>query len=216
MTRRAQKWSTIWVCVLAIGATGAIAWLAGVKWQFIPRRWEQVDPGVYRSAAIAPRLVKPTWQAHSIKVVVVLGRDKPGRDDQANERSMAQELGVERVVFPLDGKGTGAPASYVGALTCIIQARREGKPVVVHCTEGIHRTGGVVALYRVLVDGWSGPAAYAELMTHRVPADSPLIPYLNQHVGEIAQALVDQGALDRIPHPLPVFSAEALANDPRR
>ena len=184
----------------------AAAWSGGVKWWFVPKRWEAVEPGVlYRSAAIDPRLLKPMWEKNGIKTVVVMGHDKPGNRQHESERRVASELGIERVLFPLDGKGMGKSSSYVSALALILHAEREKKPVLVHCAEGVYRTGGVIALYRVLIQGWTGPDAYQEMVDRGVKTDSPLIPYLNEHLLEIATALVEQGETDHIPDPLPVI-----------
>jgi protein tyrosine/serine phosphatase len=50
----------------------------------------------------------------------------------------------------------------VGALRTLRQAMSEG-PVLLHCQHGADRTGLISALYRLVYDGWSKPAALDEM-----------------------------------------------------
>lgn len=49
------------------------------------------------------------------------------------------------------------------ALQALLHAMAEG-PVLVHCTHGADRTGLIIALWRVLYQGWSRQAALDELV----------------------------------------------------
>jgi protein tyrosine/serine phosphatase len=40
---------------------------------------------------------------------------------------------------------------------------RERRPLLVHCQHGADRTGGVLAMYRIVVQGWSKPDALEEM-----------------------------------------------------
>ena len=40
------------------------------------------------------------------------------------------------------------------------------QPVYVHCTEGVDRTGLIIALYRVIEQGWAPKDAHDEMMAH--------------------------------------------------
>ena len=53
-------------------------------------------------------------------------------------------------------------AKIVQALRALRDAQSSG-PVLVHCTHGADRTGMIIALWRMLYQGWSRPDALNEL-----------------------------------------------------
>lgn len=210
VTPRAKK-RTSWVLIVAlvVAAGGVTAWATGVKRHVFPRHWEVVEPGmIYRSGEISSTLVQRTWRNNNIKTVINLqGGDRPDEPAHKAAAQAAEQLGIERLFFPLIGDGTGEIKSYVGAIKAIVDSRAENKPCVVHCAAGTYRTGGVVACYRVLIEGWSGQAAYQEMIDEGVKArpDTPILVFLNANIGEIAQQLVEAGVIEEAPNPLPVF-----------
>jgi len=202
---------SIWPLIIVINlvAIAAIAWFAGAKRYFIPRHWEVVDTGmVYRSGELSSALVKKTWEKNHIKRVInLMGPEGDNPTDAKAAEEAARMLGIKQQFFPLIGDGTGEVENYVAAVKAIVEARAQKEPVVVHCATGTYRTGGVIAAYRTLVQGWSGQAAYNEMIAEGVkpgPA-TPLVVYLNQHIGEIAVRLVEDGVIEKVPDPLPVF-----------
>jgi tyrosine-protein phosphatase SIW14 len=63
----------------------------------------------------------------------------------------------------------------------ITSAERTPRAVLVHCFAGIHRTGALVAVYRVLYDGYTPDEAVAELQSCGKPTTTyvgNLIPFL--------------------------------------
>jgi predicted protein tyrosine phosphatase len=97
---------------------------------------------------------------------------------------------------------------YIAAVEIMARNVRDGRPTLVHCHAGAQRTGGAVALYRVLIDRWTACQAVAEMNAfgHCANDNEKLLPYLNAHVGVVAQALVDRGVIDQTPSPLPTFA----------
>ena len=193
------------VLVVLVVIGGLVVWNQ-VKDRFIPRRWGVVEPGrVFRSGLLSKELVKRTLQKHGIGVVVSLINEERDRPDQDAERRVCAELGIRRVVLPLAGNGTGDITRYADAIEAILQARRESKPVLVHCVAGVSRTGGVIAMYRVLIEKRSPAEAYEEMCDYGYDGDHrpELLAYLNRHMGELAAMLVARGILDRVPNPLP-------------
>lgn len=190
--------------------TGAWAWNSSplnLRDRIYPKHLYEVEAGrLYRSGQLAPNLVESTLADLGIDLIVDLTHDRGDSDPaQLAERRAAAKLGIERVSFPLGGHGTGKVESYVGAVEAISRAEREGRQVLVHCRAGDRRTGGVLAAYQLLVQGESPAQARLEMdRFHRGSgADSPLARYLDLHLGEIADGLVQAGVIERVPDPLP-------------
>ena len=138
--------------------------------------------------------------------MIDLARDRWSDADARAERAAIERLGIRRLALErLDGSGRGDPASYVEALAAIAEAQRHDQRVLVHCSAGSERTGGVVMLVRTLFQGWSGPDAYAEYLRYRnrPPKSAGVAHYLDEHLAEIAAALVARGALGSLPGELP-------------
>ncbi len=198
--------------LLIVCALGGALWLwdSVVKDRVVPKRWAAVEGHrLYRSGQLSASLVQRTLARHGIKVIVALTADDPDSKDQQAEKNAAAALGIELLRFPLRGDGTGDVNQYIGAIAAVIQAERQGKPVLVHCAAGAQRTGGVVACFQLLVDRKPAAGVIRELRQHGWnPNRNPhLLPYLNENLAPIATALHDHGLLHDIPDPLPVLTA---------
>lgn len=199
---------------LGIGLLGAglYWWYDGGRYMFIPRRFDAVEDGIiYRSAQLHRRLIEDVLVEHGIQVIVDMEPDDPHDLDEQAEARIAKQLGIRKVdLLTLDGSGRGDPTDYVKALREMVQAKRTGTPILVHCAAGTQRTGTVVALYRMLFQEWDGPRAYAEYMSFRRnrPDRGHISAYLDRHTQAIAEALVRDGLLDAVPDPLPRFEPD--------
>jgi hypothetical protein len=73
-------------------------------------------------------------------------------------------------------------------------------------------------MYRLLVEGVSPEAAYRELdrFGSSPVAESPLLPYLNERMGELAALLVERGVIAAPPRPLPLLRPPPRATLPLR
>jgi protein tyrosine/serine phosphatase len=199
-----------WILAVCLVGGGVWFWDGVVKDRVIPKRWAVVEEGrIYRSGQLSAALVKKMLQRHGIQVIVSLNGAAPQDRDQQAEQKAAEELGVELLRFPLRGDGTGDVGHYTQAVAAVAEARRQGKPVLVHCAAGAQRTGGVIACYQLLLEHLPPAEVVAEMRQHGWdPRDNPaLLKYLNQNLGEIATRLREQGVIEEIPDPLPVLSA---------
>jgi protein tyrosine phosphatase (PTP) superfamily phosphohydrolase (DUF442 family) len=176
------------------------------KDRFVPRKWRVVEPGmIYASGQINQHLLRQLLIDNKIKRIVCLDADDPADPDVAEELRVAHDLGIERFVDPLSGDGTGDIRSYANAVTQMVQAQQQSKPVLVHCSSGAQRSNGATFYYRVFVEHWSAESASAEMLRNgHDPRSNPLlIPYLNAHMADMAALLVKRGVIDRAPDPLP-------------
>jgi protein-tyrosine phosphatase len=91
----------------------------------------------------------------------------------------------------------------VEALAGLLEARRQGEQVLVHCSAGSERTGLLVAFYRMLYQGWSGDRAYREYLDFRAhPPPKPKVSrYVRENWGTVARGLARRGWLDERPSP---------------
>ena len=117
--------------------------------------------------------------------------------DANAERATTAELGIPRLSFVLRGNGTGNPDRYPQAIAAIINADRQGKAVLVHCQSGAQRTSGVIAVYRMLVEGKSEAEAFAEAERygHDPKRNPELIPFVGAHLDQWKEQLAAEHLL---------------------
>lgn len=200
--RKLRGWHLLVVLLVVAGIVG---W-AEYRHEFFPKRFGVVEQGkLYRSGQISPRLIKSTLQNNHIKVVVDLTGPLPDDPAQKAEVAAAAELGIVHKRYPLGGDGTGDINQYIAALTDIHDSLKEHKPVLVHCSAGAQRTGGVVAAYRMLVQNWSPQQAQQEMTRYgwNPVKDRILTQYLNEHMQTLAEELKQKGIISQVPQPLP-------------
>jgi protein tyrosine phosphatase (PTP) superfamily phosphohydrolase (DUF442 family) len=203
----------IWA--LALLGIGLLAWYVTdriPRWKdlVVPRKLRVVEPGqIYASGQINRRLLRKVLTDRHIKVIVCLVDDQLDDPDVVAERQLANELGIERFNFPLEGDGSGDIRNYAAAVAKMVQSQRAGEPILVHCSSGAQRSNGAVFYYRVLVQGRDPADAAREMIRNgHDPRRNPmLIPYLNSHMAEMAKLLVDRDIIGRVPDPLPQIPA---------
>jgi len=195
----------VWPAILLLVGTIWL-WEDVVEDRVIPKRFGVVKEGqIYRSGQLSSSLVKRILLKYKIGVIVSLSGDSSGDVDKDAERQAAAELDIERLIFPLSGNGTGDINNYARAIAAICEAQKKQKPVLVHCTAGVQRTGGVIAAYRLLVEKENAPFVLAEMMRFgwNPKRNAYLLPYLNSHMEELAMLLQQMGVIDHVPPSLP-------------
>ncbi len=105
--------------------------------------------GVMRLAAIG------------VKTIIDLEDDD---DAVARERVWAANAGLFFIHEPMNGLETPRDGEVNDILAKLDDPTIQ--PLYVHCTEGVDRTGLIIALYRVIDEGWTPAAAHAEMMAH--------------------------------------------------
>jgi len=142
--------------------------------------------------------------------IVVLSAAGANPADVAAEESAAADLAIDRKIFPLSGDGTGNLDTYAAAVAAIDQAVKHHQPVLVHCVAGAQRTGGVIAVYQLLVEKRRPAQVMAQLRRygHDPTANPRLLNYLNDNMSELAQKLVDLGVIAQKPNPIPTLPVD--------
>jgi protein-tyrosine phosphatase len=189
-----RRFALIAVAIAIIGG-GIAAWFGGVRNQFLPKDFGVVEPGrIYRSGQISRRVLPQTLERYHIAVVVDLSSPNEPNGDAVAERQIDPAAGATHLYFPLAGNGLGKPQRYVDAITAITRCNRQGGAALVHCQAGSERTGGVIAVYRILVEGRPEAEAFAEMEKYGFsPRRNPnLIPFLEKHMDEWRRELVSE------------------------
>ncbi len=203
-----QKLGWLAIVVAAVVGLGFALWETVLEDRLIAKRFGVVVPGeVFRSGQISKWMLKPTLKKHGIQVIIDLNGVEIDDPHQAAEIDFINRTHFEHYRYRLSGDGIGDIRNYALALKTIQDCRAAHKPVLVHCSAGSQRTGGVVAMFRVLIQKQSSASAVAELENYDwTPGkDQVLLDYLNSHMAELAGLLVEMKVIDKVPDPLPVF-----------
>jgi protein tyrosine/serine phosphatase len=184
-------------------------WLEDGRHLVYPKNWGVVEEGrIYRSGRIHRRLIENVLREHGIEVVVDLAGTDGWDPNFQPERDAAKKLGIEHHTFSsLDGHGIGSLDEYEAAFAILLEARRDKRPILVHCGGGSERTGATFAWYRMLLHGWDGAQAYDEYLSYRSspPKTDALRTFVNEHFPEIVKRMQARGLIERVPDRLPVF-----------
>lgn len=94
--------------------------------------------------------------AKGIKTIIDLRDDAKGK-----MRKLAERAGMKYINLRLDDKVPPTPEESNLFLSLVND--QANWPVFVHCAGGRHRTGVLVAVYRMEIDGWNARQAYEEM-----------------------------------------------------
>jgi protein tyrosine phosphatase (PTP) superfamily phosphohydrolase (DUF442 family) len=117
-------------------------------------RFFRVSKNVYRGSQPTEPADYAALRELGIKTIVNL------RNDGMFEKNVAEQYGFRFLMFPMSAWTYPKENLVNGALEAL-RDERNG-PVFVHCLVGKDRTGLIVALYRVLDQGWTPTRAYYE------------------------------------------------------
>ncbi|MDJ0976589.1 MAG: tyrosine-protein phosphatase, partial [Planctomycetota bacterium] len=132
--------------LLFVGGVGLLVlWIDGWRNRYLPKNFGIVENGfIYRSGQVHGDLIEDVLKEHHIRAVIDVSGDT-GRSHEAEQLAVVERMGLERTtVEGLDGHGLGPIESYATAFTALVEARRAGKPALVHCRAGSERTGALV------------------------------------------------------------------------
>jgi protein tyrosine/serine phosphatase len=115
------------------------------------KNWYQLDEDVYRSLQPDRKGFEEVWNM-GIKTIINLRSNH-------SDASLIEGLGLNLVEIPMKASSF-TEDTVIAALRAI---RSSPKPVLVHCQHGADRTGVILAMYRIVFQGWAKEEALAEL-----------------------------------------------------
>ena len=111
---------------------------------------------IYRSAQPSPLLLRWLVAHHGIRTLINLRGKTPGF-----ESSFAASNRLRLYTFNLSASRPPQPADVERFLALLRDPANY--PLLVHCRNGVDRTGYMLGLYRVLEQGWSAEQSTAEM-----------------------------------------------------
>jgi protein tyrosine/serine phosphatase len=150
-----KRWMALILTIVAAGA-GFVVYEKHFAW----KRFDVVADGeIYRSGLLTESQLAQAIDRYQIKTVFSFTFSK----HDAHEH-VCDEKGVRRYFAYLPGDGVGPDDPYLRFLE--IASDPAHRPILVHCSAGVQRTGGAVALYRSVVQGWDFDKAIEEMIDH--------------------------------------------------
>jgi tyrosine-protein phosphatase SIW14 len=146
------------VVSLLLLMTGGASWWVYEKC-FAWKKFAVVADGIlYRSGLLRPEQLAEAIDRYQIKTVFSFTYS--GADDC---QKVCQEKKVRRYFAYLPGDGVGPDDPYLRFIE--IASDPANQPLLVHCSAGVQRTGGAVALFRSVVQGWDFQRSVAEMVS---------------------------------------------------
>lgn len=136
----------------------------------------QVDSRLYRGG-------QPTDEGYrrladlGVKTVVNLRTDEEVGLEET--RHLVESLGMRWVSLPMRAYGRPTDAQIDAFLQAVGDPRQQ--PVYIHCRQGKDRTGTMVAVYRIVEDGWEPERAYREARALGLTPWNPFMRYVILH-----------------------------------
>lgn len=132
---------------------------------------------VYRSGCMTAEGFREAIQRHGIRTVINLQDEAPDPDldnsyfslSTTRESALCKEMGVRFIYLPVDlVHPSEAPGKHPAVIDRFLELLDDETiyPILVHCRAGLHRTGCLMALYRMEYEGWSKEEALSELKAH--------------------------------------------------
>ena len=206
--KRISKVSKVFGYSLLTLVLAAYTWKEHLEDRIVPKRWGVVEEtSIYRSGQLHPALIKRVLLEQNVQVIVDLNGKRAGKVEHETEDAVSIELGIDKNRYPLNGDGTGDIEQYAQAIAAIDRAVKTNKAVLVHCSAGSQRTGGVIAMYRSLVQKRDVLTILEEMERYdwNPEKDRVLTEYLDKNMETLAERLVSLEVLDRVPTGYPSF-----------
>ena len=135
---------------------------------------------IYRSGQMRPYQLDRLIRKYGLRTVINTREMEAPVRRMESEAEVCGRNGVEMVRIPMPGDGRGTYEQFDQALHVLQETNR--LPALIHCARGTHRTGAIVAAYRVRVQGWDPVQALEEMQGYRFKSKGHVLtPYLHQY-----------------------------------
>lgn len=133
-----------------------IQWISSAHENF--GRVTDLPPYVLRARQPDKKALQEYIKEFGLKAVLNL------RDDSSvkESRKVAEALGLEWYNIDMSDKNTPIRSQVEDSLDLIAKSVETGKTILVHCKGGRHRTGLIIAAFRVRYNKWSKERAWVE------------------------------------------------------
>ena len=148
-----------WVALLAMNLLGGCASVSSHKSVTALDHFFKVDDGLYRGAQPTDEGFRQL-KAMGVKTIVSLRAQSSG--ESRPERELVESLGMGWHSFRM--RMYWRPSDSQARAFLALALDPANQPVFVHCQRGEDRTGSLVALYRIVKQGWQPQEAYHEAL----------------------------------------------------
>jgi hypothetical protein len=150
----------VWIAVFLVGAAGLAVGIRYGRHYVIPRRFMEIEPGLFRSAQMECGPFERVVEEHAIRSVLRLYNDLLPRMDAIESKIIADRK-LELLVVQMPGNGI-APFEAIDR-AADIAADKSKRPLLLHCASGDRRSSTVHAAYRLKHCGWTWARTAEEL-----------------------------------------------------
>jgi protein tyrosine/serine phosphatase len=176
LTEITKRWRFWYSLFLVLVYASTVAWYAWHQERSF-RNLHAVKPRVlYRSGQMTKDgLLRALHELNIGTLVNLRARDYESKNDTTSwEAELCEKNFVQFVSIPLGSPEHSQKVTPQAAHHIINEAAEKflevlnnpeayPRPILVHCLSGVHRTGVMVALYRIEEEGWSKERALAEM-----------------------------------------------------
>ncbi len=177
------------------------------------KRFRVVTEGkMYRSGCMTANGLEAAIKQHKIRTVINLMEEAPDpllhphyfAPASVNESAVVQKAGARYVkmtvkYLPRNKARTERPETIERYLEVLDNP--DNYPVLVHCKAGLHRTGVLIAVYRMEYEGWTRQQALAEVKANGFGerASTSANEYIDQYVLKYRPHLRPGRVIERLP-----------------
>ncbi|HMO34504.1 MAG TPA: dual specificity protein phosphatase family protein [Gemmatales bacterium] len=158
--------SRMLIGLLAVVTLALPVWYYRYQYGELKRVRVVTEGKVYRSGQLTEAGFDQVIERFGIRTVINLQDEdaNPRLSQQLREKEYCQRKGVNYIYLPPLLVAEGEPVTLEQFLAVFDDINHY--PILIHCKAGLHRTGTLVAFYRLEYEGWTPQAAMHELVVH--------------------------------------------------